>query len=542
MGKALLPIPKASDVIVERHIPCDDCGSSDAKCTYADGHSYCYSCLTYIPPEKDTMEDTYTYEFLPLRGVTAATFRFYDCKTKIDKDGKPVELVSPYPNGSTKHRTLDKKGFYSQGDISKAGLFGRNKFTAGSHKHVVITEGELDAASLYQVLRCPVVSVHSSGSAKLDCSIDRSWLNTFERIYIAFDPDEPGRDAAAAVASLFDYAKVYDIKFPGGTRKDPNDFVRAGDTDELVGLYKAAKKFLPDTIISSFQTFEKILYEEPKKGVDYPFPTLNFMTYGIRTGESVLITAMEGVGKTEVMHAIEHQLLKETDDAVAAIFLEEPKKRHLQALAGIHLRRPIHLPDTVYSPSETYGALKNVLRMDDRLHLYSHFGSDDPEHILDTIRFLVSARDCKYVLLDHITMVVSGLGGENERKALDYLSTRLEMMVKELDFSLIVVSHVNDDGLTRGSRNISKIADIRIDLKRDILSPDPIIRRTTNVVVSKNRFCGRTGPAGQLLFDPATYTLQEDLGYVSSPPLCPTSPSQDQRDQGELRVAELVPQ
>jgi hypothetical protein len=32
-------------------------------------------------------------------------------------------------------------------------------------------------------------------------------------------------------------------------------------------------------------------------------------------------------------------------------------------------------------------------------------------------------------------------------------------------------------------------------------------------VVSKNRFCGRTGPAGELLFDPATYTLTEDMGY-----------------------------
>ncbi len=87
------------------------------------------------------------------------------------------------------------------------------------------------------------------------------------------------------------------------------------------------------------------------------------------------------------------------------------------------------------------------------------------------------------------------------------------MMVKELDFGLLLVSHVNDDGLTRGSRNISKICDIRVNLYRDITSSDPIIRRTTNVMVGKNRFCGRTGPAGQLLFDPATYTLKEDMGY-----------------------------
>jgi len=35
------------------------------------------------------------------------------------------------------------------------------------------------------------------------------------------------------------------------------------------------------------------------------------------------------------MHSIEHQLLTETDDAIGAIFLEEPKRRHLQAIAGL---------------------------------------------------------------------------------------------------------------------------------------------------------------------------------------------------------------
>jgi twinkle protein len=108
-------------------------------------------------------------------------------------------------------------------------------------------------------------------------------------------------------------------------------------------------------------------------------------------------------------------------------------------------------------------------------------------------------------------MAVSGLAGEDERRALDHLSTRLEKMVKELDFSLIIVSHVNDFGQTRGSRYISKIADIRIDATRDIVNPDSGIRNTTKLFVSKNRFCGRTGPAGTLIFDPTTYTYSEDL-------------------------------
>ena len=95
---------------------------------------------------------------------------------------------------------------------------------------------------------------------------------------------------------------------------------------------------------------------------------------------------------------------------------------------------------------------------------------------------------------------------------LDYLATRLEMMVKELDFALLIVSHVNDDGKTRGSRYISKVADVRIDLSRDILSGSNI----TSMVISKNRFCGRTGYAGTYEFNPLTYTLNQQLSFAEA--------------------------
>ncbi len=207
------------------------------------------------------------------------------------------------------------------------------------------------------------------------------------------------------------------------------------------------------------------------------------------------------------MHTIEYHLLKETDDAIGAIFLEEPKRRHLQAMAGIHLLKPAHLPTCGISDLEVLAAIKQACRVDDRLHVYAHFGSDDPETLLDNIRFLVSVRNCRWILLDHIGMAVSGLLGDDERSALDYLSTRLEMMVKELDFGLIFVSHVNDDGFTRGSRMMSKICDIRIDLSRDLESGSNIIY----VMVRKNRFSGKTGSARSLHFDPITYVLKENF-------------------------------
>lgn len=510
--------------IVESRLPCPKCPSSDAYHLYSDGHGYCFSCSTYFSNNKkaeDFLSDNYTYEYLSHRGIDKNTFKFYDVKTKIDENGKPVSLGFQYTDKIFKVRPLDKKDFFVKNtsggtneELNKAGLFGRNKFAAGSHKYVTITEGELDALSLYQVLHSPVVSVQSAATASRDCALDRSWLNSFERVYLAFDNDEAGRNAERAVAKLFDYNKIYVLRFTN--RKDANDYLQNNEADELRNIWGNAKKYLPETIVSSFAEFRKILSEKRKPSVSYPFPTLSEMTYGIRTSESVLLTAQEGVGKTELMHAIEYHLLKETDDAIGAIFLEEPKQRHLQALAGIHLQKPTHLPDSGCTEAEIANAVEDLVGMDERLHIYSHFGSDDPRVLEDEIRFLVSARGCRYILFDHITMAVTGLLGESdERRALDYLSTRLEMMVKELDFSLIFVSHVNDYGQTRGSRYLGKIADIRIDATRDLTNPDPNLRNTVSLVVPKNRPIGKTGPAGNYIFDQYTRRYTEDYVYAT---------------------------
>ncbi len=106
-------------------------------------------------------------------------------------------------------------------------------------------------------------------------------------------------------------------------------------------------------------------------------------------------------------------------------------------------------------------------------------------------------------------MVVSGLRSRDATQALDYLSTRLQMMLMELDFALILVSHVNDDLLTRGSRNISKVGNVWLHLSRDLKSDDDLTQRTTQVSLFKNRYAWKTGPVCQLLFDPVTYTLSE---------------------------------
>lgn len=458
-------------------------------------------------------ESGITYQYVPWRGVTADTMEFYGVRSKVLPDGRPDSLGFLYGNGRTKIRSRESKSFrYSGERTGETGyIFGMDRFAPGSARAITITEGEMDALATFQMLgsKYPVVSVSSATAARSDCTRDYDYLNSFERIYLAFDSDEVGQAAVNAVASLFDFNKIYHVRMD---KKDPLEYLEHGDNGQFSKVWWAAKRFLPEGVISTWAEMDSILdNERDKESIPYPLEKLNSMTYGIRTGELVLFTAMEGIGKTETFRLLEHHILSTTDANIGIIHLEEGKGRIIKGLAGYVLQTPAHLPDSQVSNDDIKKAFRSLTRRDERVHIYTHFGSDDPDVILNTIRFLAGPCGCKYVFLDHITMVVTGLQGDDERKQLDYISTKLAMMVEEQDFTCFLISHVNDEGQTRGSRNISKVADLHVHLDRDSVSPVEEVRNQTKLTVRKNRFAGKTGPAGMLVFDPSTFMLHEEL-------------------------------
>lgn len=493
---------------IETHIPCPCGQSSDAYSINLDTSGHCFSCGKHYRGDQIIQDsELYGSEVLSWRGINKETFLKYGCVFKVNVvTGEPVEVGFPYSQDTWKIRSYDKKSFRTTGNMGEARLFGMDTFPAGSADYVVVTEGELDALSSYQILNKPSVSVRGASSAFGDCRDTYDYLNSFNRIYLAFDNDLPGQEAVRRVAALFDNTKVYHVKMPKDL-KDPNGFLQAGKTEEYKNVVFYSRRFIPSEIISSFADIDRMLgLEREKEIVSFPFAQLQAMTYGIRKG-IILVTAQEGQGKTEIIRAIEAHILRTTDINLGIIHLEESTQRSIQGLSTYELGRPVHLPDSFATTEDILRGFKSLARRDERVHIINHFPDDDLRAAMDLIRFLVVRCGCRVVFLDHITIMVTGLEEQDERRKLDYLSTQLERMTEELDFSLIMVSHVNDDGKTRGSRNISKVANIRIDLQRDHLSPNPIERNKTYLTVSKNRDAAKTGPAGILYFNPETFIV-----------------------------------
>jgi twinkle protein len=497
------------------HAPCHCGKSSDALAIYP-SHDFCFSCGKYFGKDGEVKDEEYTYEYIPQWGVSRETMRLYDVRTRVSESG-PVSVGAPFDNGALQIRQLSSKHFtWKEGDNggkpNEARLFGVDRFSPGGDV-ITIYEGWKDALSGYELTRSPSVSIRSSVTAATDVKAHWDFINSFKKIIICCDNDDPGRKATEAIARLFEFDKVKHAKL---TKKDCNDYLTSGDRDGFVKAWRGAGRFLPDDIYSTREAFRKIILEsKDKTGVPYPFTTLTECTRGLRTGELVLVSGGEGLGKTEIVRAIEYHILKNTDWRIGTIHLEEPKDRQLKGMAGYELNAPAHYEDVSATKNEIADALDLILgtkEPDERLNLYSHFDSSDPDIIIDRVRFMVSVLGCKLVTIDVLSKLTSALTEEDERRKIDYIVTKLDQMTRDLDFALIITAHENNQGNIRGSTYPSKTASVWLHIDRDLTAEDEHIRNRSYLTLKKNRFGQKTGPAGFLSFNPETFKITEEIG------------------------------
>ena len=517
-----------------KHIPCENCGSSDANSLFDDGHQYCFACETYVagdgtitqtkavkPMNKDIQfYDNASSLSIVSRGITSATCIAYGVRQTNDKHYYPY-FDTDGTLTAVKTRSVADKQFSIAGDFASASLFGQQLFSKAG-RYLTICEGELDALAAYQMQgsKYPCVSVRNGAQAALkDCKAQYEWIDSFENIVLCFDADEPGQKASQAVAELFG-GKVKVMKHKKGY-KDACDYLENGSGKEFIDAWWGAESYIPDGIVQGNSLWEMVSAPIEKADCDYPYEELNKLTYGIRKGELVMVTAGSGLGKSQFLREIVWHILNKTTDTIGLMFLEEGVRKTARSLMSLAVNKPIHLPDVEVSPEELKDAFDRTLGSD-RIYLFDHFGSTSLENIINRVRYMAKGLNCGYVLLDHISIIISGGDVGDERKALDAVMTKLRMLVQETGISLICVSHLkrnegrgHEEGAAtslaqlRGSGAIAQLSDIVIGLERNGQAEDVIERNTTTIRVLKNRFSGYTGNAGALLYNGNTGRMLE---------------------------------
>jgi len=516
-----------------KHVGCDRCGSSDGNSLYDDGHTYCHVCLTYVdqageistreikPMNKDLQfYDNATSGAISDRGISSAVCLKYGVKQDVNKHYYPY-FDNDGVLSAIKIRLISSKSFSIAGEFNSTLLFGQNCFPKGG-RFLTICEGELDALSAFQMMgaKYPVVSIRNGASAALrDCKAQYEYIDSFENIVLCFDGDEAGQKAMQSVAELFG-GKVKMMKMRTGL-KDASDYLKIKADKEFVDDWWRSEQYVPDGIISASSLIEDIKKPLGIAPVLYPWKGLNKMLYGIRPAELVTLAAGSGLGKSTILRELVSHILNNTDEKVGLAFLEETPERTLRGLIGLEINQKIHLPDAVYSPDDIDRVYER-LDLANRVFLWNHFGSNAIENVLSRLRYFVKGLGCQYLVLDHLSILVSDQAAGDERKNIDMVMTKLRTFVQEMNCSLLLVSHlrrpegksledgaVTSLGMLRGSGSIAQLSDAVIGAERNSQAADIVERNTTVVRVLKSRYTGYTGHACTLFYNDFTGRLSE---------------------------------
>jgi twinkle protein len=456
---------------------------------------------------------------LPARGLAQDTLEHFGYYFTTLKDGTKVH-AAPYFDEKGKlvaYKTRDKlKQFRWFGDARSARLFGENKCRKGG-KMICVTEGEIDAMSLSQAQanKWPVVSVkNGAAGAKKDFQASLEFLESFEKVVIMFDNDEPGQKAALECAEVLSPGKAFIATLP---LKDANEMLTEGRTPELITAMWNARAHRPDGIVPGTDVWEIVAAEQPSDAIPYPWEGLNRVLRGIRKAELVTFTAGSGIGKSAIVREIAYDAHKR-GEVVGYIALEEPLRRTALMFMGLELDRRVHLDRTGVSEERLKAAYDKTIGSG-RFFLYDHFGSLDLDNLLSKIRYLARGCGCTLIVLDHISIAVSGIAEGDERRMIDNLMTRLRALVQELNVRMLIVSHLKrpqgtgheegarvELGQLRGSGSIAQVSDACVGLERDQQGEQSDL---TTVRVLKNRWTGEAGIGCYLQFNKETGRLVE---------------------------------
>jgi len=510
------------------HEPCPSCGSSDNLARYDDGHAFCFSidCDHYehgttattssvLVNNSNSLYSRIAGSVGPLlkRGISEETCKKYSY-TIGEYQGAKCQIASFIKGGVVVGQKIRLKGkdFRTLGDCS--GLWGKHLWSTG--KKIVITEGEIDALSVAESQNCkyPVVSIPNGvKSAKKAIAKDLEWLLGFDEIILMFDMDPQGQKAATEVAEFFPAGKCKIAKLD---KKDANLVLKESGKSAIVDAIWRARVFRPDGIIAGEDTWDLVNCDMNSSDHLYPWSQLNEKTLGARRGEIVTFCAGTGAGKSTAVKEIASYFLSK-GETIGYIALEESVRAAAIDFMSIHVSKMLHLDKNL---DEKYRReIWEAVFSDNRLYLYDHWGSVDVDILSTRIRYLVRHCNVGWIVLDHLSIMVSGIEGGDERRLIDNIMTTLRSLAEELNIGMFIVSHLkrpqqgkgHEDGKQvtlsdlRGSGSIAQLSDFVIGLERDQQSDGE-----TNVRVLKARYKGSsTGLAGRLFYDSDTGRLQE---------------------------------
>lgn len=411
------------------------------------------------------------------------------------------------------------------------------KFTRGG-KYVVLTEGEIDALSAYQMFKAyndsrgadyeiAVVSATTGAKSEKQVANNYKFFDSFENIIIAYDNDTAGQKAIESIVKVLPKGKV---KIMQMKHKDANEYLEKGDQKAFISDFYNAKTYVPTGVVGSNQISDQMRSEIKTPRIPLP-PFMrkaqDMMAGGIPLGRIVNLVSASGTGKSTITDEFVYYGNFNFPYKTGIVTLESTTGQYGIKLLSRHIGKKIELmhPDDAQKFLEEDWVKKkeHELFNDEEGNPRFYLVDDrdgEVEDIQDAVENLIIGCGCKIVILDPVHDVIATLPLEEQETFMAWQKG----MVKSHGCTFINVCHTRKTGNGReagsaggslneedihGSGAIYKSAACNLVFTRNKEAEDDVERNTTYMKMTKCRWTGKTGSAGEFIYDNETHTLHD---------------------------------
>lgn len=526
-------------------LPHEKCGSRNGLQVFLkkDGKydGFCFACGTVVPDpygdkpmgykpikvaksqeevEREVGEiSTYKTHPLPERQLRKESLEYFGVRIGVSEmDGiTPTSHYYPYFVGERlvgwKVRLIEDKRMWAIGTMKGVDLFGWQQAIAAGGKKLFVTEGELDAAALYQIfkdhnkgtpyadLNPAIVSLSNgaSGAAKQLGACIGEIRKIFKEIILVFDMDEAGKKAADEVVRIIPDAMVASLP-----AKDANDCLIQGRSKACYNACQFNAQKPKNTRLVLGDDLHEKAKQPPVYGLSWPWRHVTEATRGIRLGETIYIGAGQKQGKSEVVNTLAAHFIHEHKMKVFLVKPEEANNKTYKLVAGKLVGKFFHDPTKPFD-GDAYERAGDILRGNlFMLNLYQHVDFDT---LKGDIR-QAALEGCKAIIIDPITNFTNGMDAASANTKLQEIAQELAAMALDLNVVIFIFCHLRnpDSGPPHerggevlssqfaGSRAMARSCNLMLGLEgnRDPnLKPEE--RNLRTLVLLEDREFGETG-------------------------------------------------
>lgn len=407
-----------------------------------------------------------------------------------------------YKNGelvNVKYRTGDKCFKLCSG----AELLPYNIDAIKGQKDCIITEGEMDALSFYEIGFKNVVSVPNGANSNLSYLDDyiEEYFDDKETIFIAADTDTKGVLLRDELLRRFGAERCRVLDY-GADCKDANEVLMKHGREALLRCLNDAPEVKLEGIftVSDFEPSLDALFEYGmQKGVTIGHECFDRLC-SFETKRLCVVTGIPGSGKSEFIDEIAERLNIRYGWRFAYFSPENaPLAYHASKLIEKFTGKKFSKSSL---PLGEYNQVKRHL--EDNIYFISPKDDFRLETILDRAKFLVRRKGIKAVVIDPYNRLEDESEGQNETKYISKQLDRLTNFAQLNDVLIILMAHPtkqprNKDGVIEaptlydisGSANFYNKSDFGIVVHRNRLEGTVEI----NVQKVKFRHLGECGTA-----------------------------------------------